>query len=1531
MSDHGAGACLITGLALGASAELTYRFKFDGSVSGSTVDGTYTEKPQYTADVPAGGQLASSIEVGMNAGLKKSGFQLSSTVIANQGSISLWVNPDSLALSEYVLNLPGGLFLAALDGSTIALSDGAFNWMPAAVSAGVWTHVVATWDNTANTIQYYINGSAVASGTLGVPVTSIYTLRVGGYDVDDVAGAEANQYNGKMYDMQIYDHVLGTTEITQLYGNPGTTISSASGANLAHRYTFDGNVTDAVAALNGNPSVDGTYSEAPQFVADTPSGTLSGAPAQSMEVGMSYGTKKSGFMLLDTSVLNTNAGSFSVWLKPDALTGGNYSLTSPGGLSLLSENDSTFSLFTGGGRVGFESVTAGAWTHVVGAWDAVADTATYYVNGAFVGSISNIMAIESVNGVRVGAYDVGDYAGGEANQFDGKMYDLQFYDGKLNAADAASLYVNPGSTTGITDPGGALIHRYDFLNDVNDVVGSINGIPTTDATVQEAVAYSTDLPVGTVTNAPTHALNVGMSYGTKKSGFELSNSVISTNRGTISLWVNPDSLVTGTYALNLPGGLMLATLNGTSLALSDGSFNWMPAAVSVGTWNHVVATWDNDANTIQYYLNGSLAASSSLGTPVTSTYALRVGGYDLSDIAGAEANQFDGKLYDLQIYNKVLTPDDILWLTENPGSPPLSISEEKPRDFVVLPDQTIVASAVVTNAPYSADSTGAQDATTAIQSAINAVASQGGGVVFIPAGQYRVSGNLTLGYDVVLQGGGAAPDGTVLLAFVGRGDTNAAPFIQTVASEVGLMDLCIYYPEQTPSDIQPYPSTIKVSYGASTLRNILLCNSYTGIEFNNFNASVVEQVRGTVLKRGIYAPFSSEFGWMRDVDFSNTYWEEAVEAFEGAPMSAAEREALGNYTRQNLIGLELQRLDGLVVDGFRADDALRPVFMQPNTNYPNNVFGFGGVVHDFPEVRSEKGWAPWYYGMHYANLDNVPEVNGKQYEFAAVPQPARTDVFLDVMDRPYSAAGDGVADDTFSIQQALSDAGALGGGTVYLPPGIYKVTTPLTVPDGVELRGSEGKGKVREFAGTCTLASGYGHDTPNPLTDTALITLGNHAGVRGFSIVHLLQPYDPAEIKPTPYDIRGNGSGAWIVDMVLVNSWFGIDLASNRNDDFLVRDLWGTPYYKGIDVGGGSVGGKLERTAFSVGPVWSTGWYSDQRTPELQDAVYEFIKTNSLFYSFGASSNLTAWGLAGFGPDVQCHFYEQSGGSTADAEFWMTMLDAPGSVSIQADQAADVRWYGFFATGDDPDVNWLEVDSSFQGPMGFYGKTIHQSHQPNPLVFTQQQARFFDEVSLTTGKAASANQTDAGSAPANAVDRNPRTLWEAPAGSYLEVDLGEVMDIDRFEVESGLFDAAANKITRAVLQVSTNGTTFFTVAINTTTAYWMSMPIANTPARYVRLYAENAAGPVKVASFNLFNTSATVRPVVGLSPAEPATLQWASWPGHTYSIWHTDSLTNGFTEIATGINGTGATLEFTDPDADIYDTSFYRLKAHSND
>lgn len=75
---------------------------------------------------------------------------------------------------------------------------------------------------------------------------------------------------------------------------------------------------------------------------------------------------------------------------------------------------------------------------------------------------------------------------------------------------------------------------------------------------------------------------------------------------------------------------------------------------------------------------------------------------------------------------------------------------------------------------------------------------------------------------------------------------------------------------------------------------------------------------------------------------------------------------------------------------------------------------------------------------------------------------------VDVTASPYNAAGDGVANDRTAIQAAIDAVAALGGGTVYLPAGIYRITQGLNLKSNVHLRGAGAGSIIRPQAGSMT-------------------------------------------------------------------------------------------------------------------------------------------------------------------------------------------------------------------------------------------------------------------------------------------------------------------------------------------------------------------------------------------------------------------------------------------------------------------------------
>ena len=132
-------------------------------------------------------------------------------------------------------------------------------------------------------------------------------------------------------------------------------------------------------------------------------------------------------------------------------------------------------------------------------------------------------------------------------------------------------------------------------------------------------------------------------------------------------------------------------------------------------------------------------------------------------------------------------------------------------DTVYPTTDVVIATVDVTKAPYCADNTGKTDVTAIINKALKDVSAAGGGTVFMPIGQYLITGSVTIPAYCTLRGDWQDPDigtdyGTVILAKPQKTTAvNDALFM--IGGSAGVNGLTVYYPEQNINDIKEYPFT----------------------------------------------------------------------------------------------------------------------------------------------------------------------------------------------------------------------------------------------------------------------------------------------------------------------------------------------------------------------------------------------------------------------------------------------------------------------------------------------------------------------------------------------------------------------------------------------------------------------------------------------------------------------------------------------------------------------------------------------------
>ncbi len=256
----------------------------------------------------------------------------------------------------------------------------------------------------------------------------------------------------------------------------------------------------------------------------------------------------------------------------------------------------------------------------------------------------------------------------------------------------------------------------------------------------------------------------------------------------------------------------------------------------------------------------------------------------------------------------------------------------------------VISDFIVTDSAYGAKAKAGFDNREAFQKAIDAAYAAGGGVVYIPAGNYEFRSSKTATirprgdrrggrrgetaqqpaappqtYEYVLQlkpgvqlrGDWANPEknggkvlGTILAVRTGQGTQNNLDRFIEMSMSTGVTNLSIWYPEQRIKAVKPYPwSLYQTSGDSATMENVTLVNAYNGFYSAPSELHYVLNSYMTALNTGVEVHVCTDIGRIENVHINPKYW-----ANSGLPGAPALKDVTA-FTRANGTGYKMHRSD----------------------------------------------------------------------------------------------------------------------------------------------------------------------------------------------------------------------------------------------------------------------------------------------------------------------------------------------------------------------------------------------------------------------------------------------------------------------------------------------------------------------------------------------------------------------------------------------------------------------------------------------
>lgn len=515
--------------------------------------------------------------------------------------------------------------------------------------AGTWYHVVGVYNSANSTVKIYINGSEAASTTTGTIPSSIGDdggrIHIG---AEDSTGGVTGYYDGIIDEARIYNRILTSSEITQLYewAAPPSIylkLDEKSGTSV-----YDSSGNDKTGTISSGTWANGKYGGGLDFNGNV------------------------DHVSVDSPGLPTRDFSYSVWVNLDANYNNTILESTNGAISSTVGHEFLIWIDTGSKiRVYLDdtlvvtspsNMPTRSWTHL--AVTRSGSAVTLYLNGRVEVTGSNGTTL-NFNGCPflIGTDADGGCTGSYGQSADGRFDEVKVYNyartAKQIIEDMNAGHPAPGSPVSSAVAHWKLDEGYG--TSAQDYSGNANTLTLSSATS----AWTNSGKFNKAWNGN------GTLYLSKADDSDF--DVAAADDYSVSLWYKSDNAANPgatEYLFNkanatTAGYAIYANTSGNLCFAIDDDATWSPDVESCtstdvydGNWHHIVAVRNVTLDKTYIYLDGNLADSDTDSTSATlaNSLSLYVGDRDGTD----NGDEFNGDLDEIKVYRSPLTAEQVM-------------------------------------------------------------------------------------------------------------------------------------------------------------------------------------------------------------------------------------------------------------------------------------------------------------------------------------------------------------------------------------------------------------------------------------------------------------------------------------------------------------------------------------------------------------------------------------------------------------------------------------------------------------------------------------------------------------------------------------------------------------------------------------------------------------------------------------------------------------------------------------------------------